>query len=276
MMKGMSGFGQARAENTKFKITVQVRTLNHRYLDCTVYMPESLRELEASIKTAVKKKIRRGKVSIFVDIINKASSRPELNLNALKEYMRLAKVLGKKFGVTQEISFAQLVNLPSVLVQKQQASLEAGALKNLIMQPLIKATENVAEMREQEGRAIYKDFGKRLRIIKNKIDFIEQRLVRIFKQLKNKMTSDELNSFVKNCDVSEEIVRLRFHLNNAYRRASGASHEPRGKELDFICQELQRETNTLGSKVPDKHISSSVVKIKGELEKLREQLANVE
>ena len=98
----------------------------------------------------------------------------------------------------------------------------------------------------------------------------------MFKQMEKKMSHEELGSFMRNCDVSEEIVRLKFHLNSLYRAAAVSGNDPQGKELDFICQELQREANTLGAKVPEKYVSSAVVKIKGQLEKLREQLQNVE
>jgi uncharacterized protein (TIGR00255 family) len=276
MIRGMSGFGQARAENDKLKVLVQVRTLNHRYLDCTVYMPETLRSLESDIKAIVKKKIKRGKVTVFVDIIHKVSSQPHLNPQAVSVYMRLAKKLHKEFGVAEHISFAQIVGLPSVLESRSDTALDNAATKHPIFASLAQAVEKTVLMRGQEGGAIYTDLAKRLKIIKAKIDYIEQKLPKVFALLGKKMTQDELNSFMRGCDISEEIVRLKFHLNNCLRTASAKGSEPKGKELDFILQELQREANTLGAKVPDKHVSAAVVKIKSQLEKLREQIQNVE
>lgn len=276
MIKGMSGFGQARVENKQFKAIIQVRSLNHRYLDCAVHLPEALRSLESYIKDIIKKQIKRGKVSVSIEIINKAAHKPHVNPQAVEAYMHLAKKLNKEFGVSSTITFSQLVSLPSVLGQAEQELLDNTAIRHLLAVPLIKALEGTIRMRANEGQAIYNDLKKRVKIIKRKIDYIESRLPRVFKQMEKKMSHEELGSFMRNCDVSEEIVRLKFHLNSLYRAASVSSSDPQGKELDFICQELQREANTLGAKVPEKYVSSAVVKIKGQLEKLREQLQNVE
>ncbi len=276
MIKGMSGFGQSESENSKFKVSVQVHSLNHRYLDASVYLPDYLRSLDTYIKSIVKKKINRGKINISVNIINKGSFRPDLNPDAVGAYIHLASRLHKQFGISKDIAFWQLLNLPSVLIEKQKIPVDEILAKRLITPLVNKALDKLVLMRQKEGEAIYKDLQKRSRIISAKIKFIENKLPKVFKRLEGKMTQEELAAFMRGCDVSEEIVRLKFHIANLCQVATSTKQESSGKELDFICQELQREANTLGAKVPNKHISFAVVKIKSQLEKLREQLQNVE
>ena len=275
MIRGMSGFGQAQAENSVVKVNVQAHSLNHRYLDCSVYMPEQLRLLESDIKAIVKKKIKRGKVNVSVNLVAKGAS-PQLNPEAVSSYIRLARKLHKQFGVTQEISFWQLLNLPAVLEQRQKSVFDTPAMRRLITSLVAKAIDKMAAMRQKEGEATYRDLLKRTKLMHQKLSFIEKRLPQVLERLKQKMSPEEFNSLMRSSDVHEEMVRLKFHLANFSKTAAAAGQESRGKELDFICQELQRETNTLGAKVPDAHVSSAVVKIKSQLEKLREQLQNVE
>ncbi len=276
MIKGMSGFGQAQIENSKLKVILQVRTLNHRYLDCSVYLPESLRWLDTYLKTKIKSKIKRGKVTVSVSITNKAAISPTINPVVVNAYTRLAKELHKKFGISNDISFSQILNLPRVLKGKQDIIANPTSVKNLISLALQRAIEAAVVMRNKEGAAIYKDLKERISFIKVKVGNIDREIPKVFKRAKKKLSTDELNSFKRSADVSEEIVRLKFHLSNFSRTAQHANKEPVGKELDFISQELQREANTLGAKVPDKLISYAVVKIKSQLEKIREQLQNVE
>jgi uncharacterized protein (TIGR00255 family) len=275
MIIGMSGFGQAQLENSKLKVQAQVHTLNHRYLDCSVYMPEALRYLESDIKALAKKKIKRGKVNISLNVLYKTGG-PDLNPEAVRSYISLANKLHKRFGIAKNISFAQLLSLPSVLEQKQKLPLNNTVLQRMIMALVNQAVDKTVLMRRKEGEAIYRDLVKRANFMQDKVHYIEKRLPLVFSRLKEKLPADELNSTLRGSDVSEELVRLKFHLANFCKTASAAGQESRGKELDFICQELQREINTLGAKVPDHYVSSAVVKIKSQLEKLREQLQNVE
>lgn len=276
MIKGMSGFGQAQAENSKFKISVQVRTLNHRYLDCSLYLPQAWQSMEAQAKTIIKKKIKRGKINVSFDIASKGSAEPILNPEAVRTYLDLAQRLNKNFRVSKDISFWQLLNLPHVLGQRQRNLVNNPAIKRLLISTLVSAVEKTLRMRRAEGQAIYDDLKKRTALIKANIANIEVKLFQLCKRMSKKLSGEELNSFSRGCDVSEELVRLKFHLANLQRTASVAADDPTGKELDFICQELQREINTLGAKVPDKHVTYLVVKIKSQLEKIREQIQNVE
>ncbi|MBU2540302.1 MAG: DUF1732 domain-containing protein [Candidatus Omnitrophica bacterium] len=276
MIRGMSGFGQSEAENSKLKVTVQVRTLNHRYLDYAIYLPESLRWLEAYLKTKIKGRIKRGKVTVSFNITNKAAISPNINPDVISAYTRLARELKRRFGISGDISFSQAINLPKVLKEPQGIAANAGTVKNLIASSLGMAIEAVVQMRRKEGVAIYRDLKERAAFIKSKISFIEREFPKIFLRAKKRLSKEELVSFKRSADVSEELVRLKFHLANFSRTACRTNNESIGKELDFISQELQREVNTLGAKVPDKLVSYAVVKIKSQLEKIREQLQNVE
>ncbi|MEW6008295.1 MAG: YicC/YloC family endoribonuclease [Candidatus Omnitrophota bacterium] len=276
MIKGMSGFGQAESENSKFKATVQVHSLNHRYLDASVYLPEYLRSLDNYIKLIIKKKLKRGKVNVSINIFTKGAIKPHLNPDIVGAYVHLAARLNRQFGISKDIAFWQLLNLPSVLIEKEKPPIDEVEAKRLLTPLVNKALEKLLVMRQKEGIAIYKDLQKRSRIVSSKIKYIENKLPKVFERLKAKLSHEELGAFMRNCDVSEEIVRLKFHIANLCQVATNTKGESSGKELDFICQELQREANTLGAKVPDKYISFAVVKIKSQLEKLREQLQNVE
>jgi len=276
MIKGMSGFGQARAENLRFKVAAQVRTVNHRYLDISVYLPEALRILEQPVKERIKRKIKRGKVNVSFEIISKSHIGPRLNEEIIASYVRLAERLNKKFNIAKDISFAQLLILPQVLEQRQKASVEIKEIRTLLLTSAANAANKVVGMRRQEGTAICNDLRKRASIIKGRLIFIERELLKTFERAKKRLSAEELVSFKRNCDVSEELVRLKFHTANLLKTAFAAGDEPRGKELDFISQELQREINTLGAKVADKNISCAAVRIKSQLESLREQLQNVE
>ncbi|MFH1413629.1 MAG: YicC/YloC family endoribonuclease [Candidatus Omnitrophota bacterium] len=274
-MKSMTGFGSKEAVAAPFgKICVELRSTNHKFLETVFHLPEGLLSLEEKIKRAVSSKIKRGRVVCVVTIVGTNLSGAFINQPLLENYVRMLKKMKKQLRINDEISINTLMHLPGIL------SLRESKMSYLQVWPKLRLLLNAAllelvKARQKEGKAIYGYLRKRVEIQNESLEIIKTRFKKVIKEkLKLINTDEERSSFLKDADITEEIERLSFHIRNFKNKL--AKIGPIGKELDFIAQEMQREANTLGAKSIDTKISAKAIQIKSQIEKIREQVQNIE
>ena len=292
MVKSMTGFGKGEARFKSGKVTVEIKTVNHKFFDATLKLPTGITALEDRIKEVLQKQIKRGKISVSLtyDGAPLKGGRIAINKKTAKNYYNELYSLKKELGLKEEISVKDIIALPGVL---SFDSLEQGLTSfwPKIKKALDMAIDRLVTDRGKEGHALAADLMKRTKKIEAmlhsiklrahlNIDEYRKRFVERVKDLAGGREIDmgrlemEVAIFAKNSDISEEITRLKNHLSNFNKTiASGGEI---GKKIDFIAQELHRETNTIGSKASDFKISKNVIEIKGEIEKIREQAKNLE
>ncbi len=292
MIKSMTGYGRAVETVNGREFTVELRSVNNRYLDCSVRMPRLVSFAEDAVKQAVKASITRGKVDVFISVRSEAGDETKVTLNApvLEGYLAAMRRMVTDFGVQDDISVSTVARLPEVfLVEKPQVDEEA--LHADLMQVVNQALAGFDTMRRTEGAAMDADLRSRGETILALVAQVEQgnaqtvadyrtRLENKLKEVLENTAIDESRIlteaaiFADKVAVDEETVRLRSHLKQMQTMldAGGAM----GRKLDFLLQEMNREANTIGSKCTDVRLARIVVDIKAELEKIREQTQNIE
>lgn len=292
MIKSMTGYGRAVGVFADKQITVELRSVNNRYLDCAVKLPRLCAFCEDAVKQAVKQSVTRGKADVFVTVNMTQSSDVSIGLNkpVLEGYLAAMKVMADSYPVRDDISVSTLSRLPDVFTV-EKAEQDEDELKAQLLGVVAEALENYDAMRRTEGEALARDLSAKVDFILEKVAFVEQRSPQTVAEYRQKLLArmrevldtvavdearilTEAAIFADKVAVDEETVRLRSHLDQL--RAMLGSKEPIGRKLDFLMQEINRETNTIGSKCSDLEIARVVVDIKAELEKIREQIQNVE
>ena len=292
MVKSMTGYGRARETLNGRDITVEVRSVNNRYLDCTVKMPRTYVFAEDAVKTRVQKAISRGKVDVFVTIDTTAADVSVVAVNEplARSYYEALMKLKETFSLDGEITPMSLAKFPDVLaVTRAEEDLETVAADICVV--LEQALQAYNAMRAVEGERLADDISTRVTTIESVVSKVEERspqtVAEYRARLTNKMnevlqstTIDESRIlteaaiFADKIAVDEETVRLRSHI--AQLRAMMQDSQPVGRKLDFLIQEVNRECNTIGSKCNDLTIARDVVNMKAEVEKIREQVQNIE
>ena len=288
----MTGYGRAVEMVNGREFTVEIRSVNNRYLDCTVKMPRMVSFAEDAVKQAVKAAISRGKVDVFITIKSEASDDTKISLNAavLNGYLAAMRQMVSEYGVQDDISVSTVSRLPDVFTV-EKPELDEDALKADLMQVVAAALEGYNAFRATEGAALDADLRKRGNTILELVSQVEagnaQTVIDYRARLENKLKEVLANTaidesrilteaaiFADKVAVDEETVRLRSHLEqmNTMLTTGGAM----GRKLDFLLQEMNREANTIGSKCTDVRLARIVVDIKAELEKIREQTQNIE
>ncbi|MBF0512231.1 MAG: YicC family protein [Candidatus Omnitrophica bacterium] len=273
MITGMTGFGASEITLGKVKGIVEVKSVNHRYLDVAFYLPVGFSSLEDKIQKIVASRIKRGRVTVSVKITERPHTNILLNQEVVKRYLNFAKELGKKHHIKNDITVADIMRLPGV-VEAKEVFVEAAEIWPVLDKALRKAVGGLALMRQREGKALSADINGQLKRMLLQISRIKGRSSFLLKESKTKLTSDEFSSYQKSNDINEELSRLAHYIDEAKMLLK--QDEGSGKKLDFIAQEMQRETNTIGSKVQDKDVAAAVIAIKSKVEKIREQSNNVE
>ena len=292
LIKSMTGYGRAVETVNGREFTVELRSVNNRYLDCTVKMPRSVSFAEDAVKQAVKASVSRGKVDVFISIKSESAEDTTISLNkaVLEGYLNAMRQMVSEFGVQDDISVSTVSRLPEVFSVEKPEVDEEQLLADL-MSVVSKALEGYNAMRATEGKALDADLRSRGNTILELVSQVEQgnaqtvvdyraRLEAKLKEVLANTAIDESRIlteaaiFADKVAVDEETVRLRSHLAqmNAMLTGGGAI----GRKLDFLLQEMNRETNTIGSKCTDVKLARIVVDIKAELEKIREQTQNIE
>ena len=292
MIKSMTGYGRAVETVNGREFTVELRSVNNRYLDCSVRLPRMLSFAEDAVKQAVKASISRGKVDVFIAVRSEAGDEVQVSLNksVLQSYLSAMHQMVDEFGVKDDISVSAVSRLPEVFVI-EKAQVDEEQLMADLMAVVAKALEGYDAMRKAEGEALDRDLRSRGETILTLVSQVEEgngktvsdyriRLENKIKEVLANTAIDEARIlteaaiFADKVAVDEETVRLRSHLKqmNNMLSAGGAV----GRKLDFLLQEMNREANTIGSKCTDVNLARVVVDIKAELEKIREQTQNIE
>ncbi len=290
----MTGFGKASENSPYGEITVELKTLNHKSLSITCNPFSGFFLMEERVKRIIEGKIFRGKTFVRVACGNTEGKKPlqkvSVNETIAKEYLKKIKYMQKKLGVKGEVQIKELISFPGVLESSTEENGEK--LWKYVKGCLEEALEKLVVFRTNEGKRIAKDFNKRLKVIevnikaitkfgKKCIEDYRKKLVKSIKNIAEQGETDkrkleeEVASFARNCDVAEEITRLNGHLT-AFRDSMKNVKADAGKKLDFIAQEMQRESNTIGAKSSDLRIAKAVIDLKSEIEKIREQIRNIE
>ena len=292
MIKSMTGYGRARETLNQRDITVEVRSVNNRYLDCTVKLPRAFVFAEDVMKSCVQKAVSRGKVDVFVTIDSTAADESVVTVNEslAKGYLDALNLLQEKFGVKNDMTAATLAKFPDVLtVTKAEEDLESIAAD--ICAVLDKALFAYTSMRTVEGSKLADDIASRAATIESCVGVVEERSPQTVMEYRERLTAkmqevlestaidenrilQEAAIYADKIAVDEETVRLRSHI--AQLRSMLQSEKPVGRDMDFLVQEFNRECNTIGSKCKDLKITETVLQMKAEVEKIREQVQNVE
>ena len=292
MIKSMTGYGRAVETVNGREFTVELRSVNNRYLDCSVKMPRSVSFAEEAVKQAVKQSVSRGKVDVFISVKSENSDDTKITLNTsvLEGYLGAMRQMVEQFSIRDDISVSTVSRLPEVFtVEKPEVDEEQ--LKADLMSVVSKALAGYDAMRCTEGKALDADLRSRGETILELVSQVEagntQTVIDYRTRLENKLKEvlgntaidesrilTEAAIFADKVCVDEETVRLRSHLQQMNTMLTGGGAV--GRKLDFLLQEMNREANTIGSKCTDVKLARIVVDIKAELEKIREQTQNIE
>ena len=294
MIKSMTGFGRGEYSDGKRNIIVEIKSVNHRYSDITVKMPRRYAFAEDKVKSAVKEKLRRGKVDVSILVENITENDVNIKLNEMlaKQYFDNLKQLQDQFDVSGDISLQFLASLPDVMKAIPDVEDEEEITKAILI-PTEQAAANLEEMRAVEGQKLAEDLIAKGENIKRILDQIAERAPQVAVAYTEKLRARiteligssvqvpedrilvEAAIFADKCAIDEEITRLNSHLIQM-KDIITRSTQPDGKKLDFLVQEMNREANTIGSKANDITITGHMLDIKSEIEKIREQVQNIE
>jgi len=295
MIRSMTGFGQASAELAEARVSVELKTVNHRYADMRVRLPTDLISEERTFRTAIQKRVKRGRVECQVHIqpLGNVGSEVRLNRPLLDEVLRAAELLRTEHKLTGEPDVASLLSISSMFRSGPiEVEWNEGELKTL-HGTLAEALKALDKDREREGAHLAQDLCARLERMRSLVESIRARAAAQPDAAREKMQArlaalapeieldparlaQEALLLADRCDVTEELVRLAGHLEQAGGLLGKSDDEPLGKRLDFLSQEINRETNTINSKSSDLEMSRLAMEMKAEVEKVREQVQNLE
>lgn len=275
MIKSMTGFGSKECAVIPFgTICVELRSSNHKFLDIVFHLPDGFLSLEDKLKKEIEAKLKRGRVTCAVAITGTRAPEVLINKVLLRNYVIALRDIKKEFGVEGGVSADKLIHLPGVL------SLEENKAPALSLWPRLKvlvnrALDDLAKTRQKEGKALDKHLKNRVKELLTDLEVVKLRFKKAINEKLKLIGADEARAaFLKETDITEEIERLAYHFRNFKSKLSKGGAV--GKELDFIAQEMQREANTLGAKSFDVVISARAVQMKSQIEKIREQVQNIE
>ena len=292
-MKSMTGFGKSEIAIDGRKLRIEMKTVNHRFLDISIRQPRFMMFLEDDIRKFLKQHLNRGRVEVF---INYSSERMDakkvvLDMPLIQAYLEAADSICSQTTVENDLTVSQLIRLPDAVTYEDENS-DEEALRNLLMVNLEAAVFELTAARSKEGSQLKHDIYERLDQILSFVQVIEGKENVVVEEYKNKLQerieeilggteidqqrlAQEVAFYADRCNITEEIVRIKSHVKQM--KASGEDDSaPQGRNMDFIVQELNREFNTIGSKTQDNEILKLVIAGKGEVEKIREQIQNIE
>ena len=291
MIRSMTGYGRGNISKNDREYQIEIKSVNHRYLDISVKMPRQLSYLEDAIKKEISSRVKRGKVDIFITFNNNSLEGRTIKINTelAHAYIEELKKLSEKEDILSDIQVIEISKYPDVLnIQNEQ---DDDKIKEEVIEVLNNATDNFICMRQVEGSKISEDLLKRLDYIQVKVNeiskfstgLIEEYVVKLETRIKEILKDQEIDKqrlaqevviYADKCSVEEEITRLNSHILQFKNLLN--SDEAVGKKLDFIVQEMNRETNTIGSKANNLDITNKVIDLKTEIENIREQIQNIE
>jgi len=291
----MTAYGKSELERDGIQVTVEIRSVNHRYRDVSLRTPYEINYMEPELRSVLFQSVSRGRIDLSVSIDmsdTECSYDIELNTPVVESYIRIFAQIEERFGIKNDVGVDSLCKLKNVLVMKPKV-LDDELVHSLVLEALNQAIVSFDNMKRTEGKAIETDFVKRLNVIDQLVDKIVDMAPKVVEEYRNRLYNNlkqllkdtpvdvddnrfiyEVSIFSERCDITEELVRIKSHIRQFLSFLE--EENPVGRRLDFLLQEMNREVNTIGSKANDAEISRTVVDIKGELEKLREQVQNIE
>lgn len=292
MIKSMTGFGRSEISEGKRKISVEMKSVNHRYLEAGIKMPKKLNIFEAKIRDLLKKYAQRGKIDIFITYEDLTENNVNLKYNSdiAVEYMDIFKQMSEQFGMNNDITISSLSRYPEVITM-EEIQTDEEELWHFIEKAITSACEQFVAARITEGENLKNDLQNKLDSMLELVAFIEERSPQIRKEYRTKLEAkvnellgdttidesrlaSEVIIYADKICVDEETVRLRSHIEHA--KSCLLEDGGIGRKLDFIAQEMNREANTILSKANDLEISNKAIDLKTEIEKIREQIQNIE
>ena len=292
MIKSMTGFGRCEVTGKDRKLAVEMKSVNHRYLDVNIKMPKKLGFFESAIRTELKNYINRGKVDVFItyEDYSEDSGSLKYNRNLAKEYLAYLRQMAEEFKLEDDIRVSTLSRYPEVFVMEEQSIDEEELWKDL-QSALRGAAENFVKTRTAEGENLLADLNAKLDTVLAHVEFITERSPKLIREYKEKLQEKvrelledvhidenrlymEVTIFADKVCVDEELVRLKSHVESMKRTLLAGGSV--GRKLDFIAQEMNREANTILSKAGDLEIAERGIELKNEIEKVREQIQNIE
>ena len=293
MAISMTGFGRGEYKNDNYHFIVECRTINHKYADINIRLPRKISFLEDKIRSVVKDYVKRGRVDLYIklDLIGSEDVNLKFDEKLATQYVNILKNIKSTFELQDDITVMNIAKFPDVIKSEEKEE-DEDLLWSMLKEALQDALLRLKDMRSEEGIKLANDIDMRCDLLNNYIEEIEKysyNVVNDYKEkLKNRITeilddpslvdetrlAQEVAIYADKCSITEEIVRFRSHIN----QLKNAIHknESIGRKIDFLIQEMNRETNTIGSKSSDLNITNLVVEVKSELEKIREQIQNIE
>ena len=291
MIKSMTGYGKSNLSINSREYQVEIKTINHKYIDVNIRLPRIISYLEEDIRKEICSKIKRGKVDISINFENYSEDGNDIRINTelAKIYIQNLKKLAEEKNISSNIEVTDISKMPDVLIIK--SNIDEDQIKEEMLQVVRNAIDKLIIMRETEGKKISDDIKEKITQIENKIEeifklstgLINEYVVKLEARIKELLKTEELDKsrlmqevviYADKCSVEEEITRMRSHILQL--RNLIESNEPTGKKMDFLIQEMNRETNTIGSKANNLEITNRVVDVKTILEDIREQVQNIE
>lgn len=292
MLRSMTGYGRNKCEFDSREYTVEIKSVNNRYSDISIKLPRSISFMEDNIKKLISKSVTRGKVEVFISFINNSDKGRsiEINRELAKNYIDEMRKLANETNINSNIEVIDVMKMPDVLNTRLSEE-DENIIAKEVTQCTEKAIENFISMRENEGDKIKEDLINRISSISEKIDkinaistgLVSEYIVKLEKRINELLKpnvvdearlAQEVVIYSDKCSVEEELTRLRSHISQFLGLLE--KNESNGKRIDFLIQEMNRETNTIGSKANNLEITNYVVDIKTELENVREQIQNIE
>lgn len=291
MIKSMTGFGRGEASQDNITFSVDIKTVNHRYSDISVRLPRMVSPLEEKIREYMGSKLNRGKIDIYINYDSFGQdTKVKLDTNLASAYIDSLSILKQQFGIKDDISLSLITKFPDILKLETEEK-DLDFLWSVLYSAIEQAVESLVEMRSREGERLCKDMLEKLDSINTTIDQIKAKSPELVEVYKNKlydkikeMTKDiqldenrlltEVAIYADKSSIDEEIVRLKSHIEE-FKKTLNVQGTI-GKKLDFIVQEMNREVNTIGSKASDLGVVNNVIAMKTEIEKIREQVQNIE
>lgn len=292
MINSMTGFGRAEVEENNRRVTVEIKSVNHRYLDVNIKMPKKLNFFENSIRTILKEYMQRGKIDLFITYEDFSEENVSIKYNhdIAAKYLEYLRQIKEDFGLEDDIRVSSLSRYPEVFTMDEE-NVDEEEIWKVVEKAVREAASAFTETRKIEGENLKKDLIDKLNNMLSIVEFIEERSPKIIAEYRSKLEAKvkelledakiddsrivmETTIFADKVCVDEEIVRLKSHINatkTALTNGGGI-----GRKLDFIAQEMNREANTILSKTTDLEISDKGIELKTEIEKVREQIQNIE
>lgn len=292
LIKSMTGFGRSEMVTEQCKITVEIKAVNHRYCDLNIKMPKKLNILENAVRGAIKKAVHRGKLDVYIgyEDLSEHAACVQLNKELGREYYRALSELSEELGIDNDASAVRIARMPEVLMLSE-AQLVPEKVEETLLLAVGQALSQFMESRVREGEQLKEDILRKLHGMTGNISAIEERYPQMVSDYRKKLTdkvkelladsnvdesriATEVVIYADKICVDEETVRLRSHITNMEEELTRGGNV--GRKLDFIAQEMNREANTILSKANDITVSNMAIDLKTEIEKIREQVQNIE